>query len=124
MNPKTREAIFALGYPKEVEAEVSDGHKMRLPITSILYQDALFWLLAVHKVSLRINHSETFVDKPWFFDFKDIDNGYYDDSLDCCSFLDEYGWFAEYKDAMDAGIIAICEYLKKKSSVAENSLSI
>ena len=71
-----------------------------------LLQEALFWFLNVHNISLRINHAESLYKRRWFFDCLNLNNGDYCDDDD---------YHTEYEDAINAGISAMCEYLSNNA---------
>lgn len=66
--------------------------------------EAAKWLREIHKLSIRINYSQT--HKNWFFDILNLDDGSYTDSD-----IDEY--YSTYEKALSAGLDAALELLIK-----------
>lgn len=69
-----------------------------------ILQKAVEWLREVRHVSLR--PSLLMVSGKWFYDYLDLIDGSYMDSDDS---------YEKYNDAVNAGIIEICEYIKSDS---------
>ena len=73
-----------------------------------ILQKAVEWLRERCHISLRINY--TMQTLKWFFDYLNMKDGSYDDSTS--TYDDKTGYYDSYNDAVNAGIVAICEYIK------------
>lgn len=69
-----------------------------------IIQKAVEWLREVRHVSLR--PSFLLVSGKWFYDYLDLIDG---------SYMDGDDRYEKYNDAVNAGIIEICEYIKSDS---------
>lgn len=66
-----------------------------------IIQKAVEWLREVRTVSLRV--SLLLISGKWFYDYLDLVDG---------SYIDGDGKYEKYNDAVNAGIIEICKYIK------------
>lgn len=85
-----------------------------------ILQKAVEWLRERHNISLRINYAMQ--THKWFFDYLNMEDGSYDDSTS--TYDDTTGYYDSYNDAVNAGIVAICEYIKNNEDTTgkENSI--
>lgn len=85
-----------------------------------ILQKAVEWLRERHNISLRINYAMQ--THKWFFDYLNMEDGSYDDSTS--TYDDTTGDYDSYNDAVNAGIVAICEYIKNNEDTTgkENSI--
>ena len=73
-----------------------------------ILQKAMEWLRERRHISLRINYAMH--THKWFFDYLNMKDGSYDDSTS--TYDDKTGYYDSYNDAVNAGIVAICEHIK------------
>lgn len=106
VSKKAAVALSKVGYdaPLHTHYLVGMGDMVCRPIL----QKAVEWLRERHNISLRINYAMK--TRNWFFDYLNMADGSYDDSTSI--YDDTTGYYDSYNDAVNAGIIAICEYIK------------
>ena len=73
-----------------------------------ILQKAVEWLRERCHISLRINY--VMQTRKWFFDYLNMKDGSYNDSTS--AYDDTTGYYDGYNDAVNAGIVAICGYIK------------
>lgn len=121
VNAEAAIALMHVGYESSIDSCSSNYRGQRLSyvtekvpgtggcmVSRPLLQKAVEWLREHHKVSLRVNYSREKRNK-YFFDYLDMEDGNYNDST--VWFDDSVGYYDSYNEAVNAGIVAICEYI-------------
>lgn len=106
VSKKAAVALNMVGYdaPMHTHHLIGMGDMVCRPIL----QKAVEWLRERCHISLRINY--TMQTHKWFFDYLNMKDGSYDDSTS--TYDDKTGYYDSYNDAVNAGIVSICGYIK------------